>query len=137
MDEEAHAAAHASEFRDVHSFRDLMAVAISGGLVPCPMGVLIVIFSMRPDAENTNVLRCLTYLISFSLGLGGVITGLALAMVLFRDVFSRVMQSGRRRTFFNLTPLFSAVAVIFLGAILSYEAFDENLLKLRQMVFGP
>lgn len=135
MSDAEHAASHADEFREVASFRDLMTVAISGGLVPCPMGILIIIYSLRPEHKE-RFLQCLTYLIAFSLGLGLAITGLALIMVLFRSSIARALKTEKRRRLLYLAPVFSAVAIAILGVVLSYEAFDPSFSKARAAVFG-
>jgi ABC-type nickel/cobalt efflux system permease component RcnA len=136
LDEQAHAAAHAGEYKDISSFWDLMTVAISGGLVPCPMGVLIIIYSLQPQHQD-KFLQCLTYLIGFSLGLGFSITALAVLMVLFRDRFASALADRRRRRFLALAPLYSALAIGLVGVALTYEAFDPNFVDLRARVIGP
>lgn len=136
MTEEEHAALHANEFNDVASFRDLMAVAISGGLVPCPMGVLIIIYSLRPEHKE-RFLQCLTYLIGFSIGLGGVITAIAVVMVLFRDRLTTALQDKRKKQFLNFAPLVSAVAITLIGCALTYEATDPGFKSLKEKILGP
>ena len=135
LDAEEHAKAHADEMKDVSSFKDLMAVAIGGGLVPCPMGVIIIIYSLRPEHQD-RMMQCLTYLISFSLGLGMVITGIALVMVLFRDVMARALKDRKKRAFLTFAPLLSAFAITGIGLVLSYEAFDPGLVNAKAYVFG-
>ena len=112
-----------------------MTVAVSGGLVPCPMGVLIIIYSVQPGHEQ-KFLQCLTYLIGFSIGLGGAITGLAVLMVLFRDRFAASLSSNRRRTFLRFAPLGGALAIAALGVALTYESFDPKFQRLRAQLFG-
>jgi cytochrome c biogenesis protein CcdA len=100
------------------------------------MGILIIIYSLRPGSEPNNVLRCLSYLVSFSVGLGGVITALAITMVLFRERFARELEKRGRRGLLNFAPVFGAVVITVLGLALTYESFDANLKSLRSHILG-
>lgn len=97
------------------TFRRLVALGASGGLVPCPeaLGVLIVAVSLRRQAFG------MAMIISFSLGLAAVLVAIGIALVRARVVMNRFTTLPTAVSE-KWLPVLSALVVTLLGfAILS------------------
>jgi nickel/cobalt transporter (NicO) family protein len=128
---EEHAKAHADEAASVTSWRDLLILGISGGIVPCPAGVTLVLYSLTFRSENTK--KAFAYLTSFSLGLGSVLVAIALAMVLSRTYLLRADGKdglARSRAFVWL-PVVTAALISLVGVAVCWEAFDPGYAWLK------
>jgi ABC-type nickel/cobalt efflux system permease component RcnA len=135
MTEEEHALAHAQEAASISNWRDLWVLGITGGLVPCPAGVTLVIFSVSFEAENT--LKCFVYLNAFSLGLASVLIAIAVSMVLGKRVVLPKGPSKKVKRILDLLPLVSCVLICLVGAFLCYQAYNPELLpRLKAALFG-
>lgn len=137
MSPEEHARVHAAEAASVSSFRDLLVLGITGGLAPCPAGVVLVLYSLTLPGDNT--LKCFIYLLAFSIGLGSVLVGIALALVLSRrylvgDAGQRAARSGWVRAL----PVVTALLISLVGAGLVYQGWaeDPSFQRLRARVTG-
>jgi nickel/cobalt transporter (NicO) family protein len=99
----------------------LLSLGISGGLVPCPeaMVVLLMAVSLHKLALG------LILLVSFSLGLAAVLIGIGIAMILSGPLLSRFTGTSRAT---RLLPLGSAVVVTLLGAAIVIKAIADNKL---------
>ena len=95
MDEAEHAALHAREATtEISSWKDLLSLGISGGITPCPAGILLIVVSLTLKEHNT--LRCFVYLNAFSVGLGAVLVGIAVLMVMSRSYLASALTGKRR-----------------------------------------
>ena len=100
------------------TWRSLVALGVSGGLVPCPDAIAILLVAV---AINRLVLG-LSLILAFSLGLALVLIVIGLTIVqgshLFRkmDSFSRVASA---------LPVISALIVLALGAALTWGALTR------------
>ncbi len=93
----------------------LLSLGVSGGIVPCPeaMVVLMISISLRKIGLG------LAILLSFSLGLAAVLIAIGMAMVLAAPVLKRFTgERGWLRT----VPVASAAVVTLLGLALVAEA---------------
>ncbi|MBI4672328.1 MAG: sulfite exporter TauE/SafE family protein [Chloroflexi bacterium] len=125
-------AAHAREhLADVEllgkpSWRNLLSLGISGGLLPCPSALVVMLSAIGLG----RVLFGLYLILGFSLGLAGVLvlTGLAL---LYAGKFAGRMLSGKRSaTFFRYVPILGAVGVTVLGIGIAFDAlWQTNLFR--------
>ncbi len=95
--------------------RDILAMGVSGGLVPCPgaLVVLLAAVSMRRVGFG------LALLVAFSLGLATVLSGVGLVFVLARRWFHRLPGDGRG---LRLLAVLSSCAVLALGVSLVAKA---------------
>ncbi len=100
-------------------------LGITGGLVPCPAGVTLVIFSLSFEEQNT--LKCFTYLSAFSVGLASVLIFIALSMVLSKKLLIRQKPKPKLRRFLQVLPLISSVLICLVGAFIVYRAFHPEL----------
>lgn len=106
---------HTHEIPDTLTWRSLVALGVSGGLVPCPDAIAILLVAIALN----RILLGLALIISFSLGLAIVLIAIGLIMVHSRKLFDR-WDSFKR--FAPLMPVVSAVAVLLLGVTLTYGA---------------
>jgi nickel/cobalt transporter (NicO) family protein len=67
------------------TWRSLFALGISGGLVPCPSALVVLLGAIALH----RIAFGLVLIIAFSLGLAGVLTGIGVLMVKARDVLAR------------------------------------------------
>ena len=135
MSEEEHALAHARDAASVTSFRDLLVLGVTGGLVPCPAGVTLVIYSLSFKGNNT--LKCFAYLSAFSLGLAGVLVAIASTMVLTQRFLVPSGEGGARaRKVIDALPLVSCAAIIAVGFWLMAQAYFPQLAAAQQEVIG-
>ncbi len=73
------------------SWRGLLALGVSGGLLPCPSALVLLLGAVAIGRPALGLLLVL----GFSLGLAGVLTGLGLLLVRARGLFARLPASGR------------------------------------------
>ncbi len=106
---------HAYQPESKSTFRRLVTLGASGGLVPCPeaLGVLIVAVSLRRQAFG------MAMIVSFSLGLAAVLVAIGIALVRARAVMNRFTTLPAVVSE-KWLPVLSALVVTLLGfAILS------------------
>lgn len=107
--------AHSHEVPDTLTWRSLIALGVSGGLVPCPDAIAILLVAIAIN----RLLLGLALIISFSLGLAAVLIAIGLAMVHSRRLFERMDAFTRVAP---AMPVVSAVIVLILGFALTYNS---------------
>ena len=97
----------------------LLSLGISGGLVPCPeaLAVLLISFSVN------RLVFGLIILVAFSLGLAAVLIAIGVAMVLAGPALERFSKDG---PLMRALPLGSAVIVTMLGLAILYKAASDT-----------
>jgi len=115
--EHAHSHTHALPDRQV-SARSLLALGVSGGLVPCPDAIAILLVAVAVNRVPFGILLIL----SFSIGLALVLIGIGIAMVRGLRFITRSDLLSR---FAVYTPILSAVVVTGLGAALTVSAVQS------------
>ncbi|NJN86984.1 MAG: ABC transporter permease [Leptolyngbyaceae cyanobacterium SL_7_1] len=100
------------------TWRSLLALGISGGLVPCPAALVLLLSSIALG----NVGIGLLLLVAFSVGLAGVLTGLGLLLVYAKHLFKRVPTHLRLVKFL---PVISAVGITLIGFGISARALVQ------------
>lgn len=106
---------HTHDVPETITWRSLIALGISGGLVPCPDAIAILLVAVAIN----RIFLGLTLILSFSLGLAIVLIVIGLLMVNSRRIFDRI---GFLDRFATSLPVVSAVIVLFLGAALTWAA---------------
>ncbi len=96
-------------------WRSLIGLGVSGGLVPCPDAIAILLVAV---ALNRITLG-LSLIVSFSLGLAAVLIAIGLAMVQSRRLFARFGQVERYAPAISVA---SALVVLGLGLVLTWNA---------------
>jgi len=97
------------------TWRSLLALGISGGMVPCP-SALVVLLSMVAIGQAGFGLVLVS---AFSLGLAGTLTMLGVLLVNARRLFERVPTQFR---FARVLPAMSALFITLLGLGISAQA---------------
>jgi nickel/cobalt transporter (NicO) family protein len=122
-----HRAAHAHGHHHHHhhhhpeagtSFRSLLAVGVSGGLLPCPSALVVLLAAISLH----RVAFGLVLILAFSAGLALSITGIGLVAVLARSVFRRRSFDGR---LVALLPAASALVILAAGLAMTVRAFPK------------
>jgi nickel/cobalt transporter (NicO) family protein len=97
------------------SRRSLVAVGVSGGLLPCPSALVVLLAAISLHRVGYGLLL----MVAFSLGLALTVTGIGLVAVLARNTFARVSFGGRA---LSLLPTFSALVIVAAGVGMTVRA---------------
>ncbi len=106
---------HSHEIPEAITWRSLITLGISGGLVPCPDAIAILLVAIAIN----RIWLGLALIISFSLGLAIVLIVIGLAMVHSSRLFNRMDAFNK---FAPVMPIVSAAIVLILGIGLTYGA---------------
>lgn len=96
------------------TFGSLIALGASGGLVPCPSALVILLASIALGHVGLGLIL----LVSFSLGLAGVLMAIGM-LVLYAKSWLPDPKSASRHPFFRLVPVLSAAVVVCLGLLMT------------------
>ena len=107
------------------SLKSLLALGVSGGLIPCPSALLLLLSSIALGQVGYGLILVL----SFSLGLASVLTGLGLLLIYSKHLFKRLpiekwtdQKSFKLKWMMNVIPIATATAITFIGLIISIQA---------------
>jgi ABC-type nickel/cobalt efflux system permease component RcnA len=92
----------------------LIALGASGGLVPCPSGLLLLLGAIRLDRIGLGIVL----LVAFSLGLAAVLAGIGL-MVIYAKDFLPDSAKANAHPVFRLVPVISAGVVLCIGLVMT------------------
>lgn len=92
----------------------LIALGVSGGLVPCPAALVLMLAAIAFGHAGAG----LVLLIAFSLGLAAVLMAVGM-MVLYAKSWLPDLSQSSRGPIFRLVPVFSAIVVVCLGLIMT------------------
>jgi ABC-type nickel/cobalt efflux system permease component RcnA len=120
-----HARAHAHGHEHHHqghgkrsSGRSLVAVGVSGGLLPCPSALVVLLAAISLH----RVAFGLVLIVAFSLGLALSITGIGLVAVLARNAFTRRSFDG---LVVRALPVASALVILAAGVAMAASALPK------------
>jgi Tol biopolymer transport system component len=99
-------------------WRSLIPLAISGGLVPCPDAIAILLVA----AAINRVPFGLGLILAFSLGLAVILIAVGLLIVQGRKLFERLRWFNRAAV---VMPVFSALIVFGAGVVLTVGAYNN------------
>jgi nickel/cobalt exporter len=117
----AHAHGHRHDHQDHGhglSRRSLVAVGVSGGLLPCPSALVVLLAAISLHRVAFGMLL----VVAFSVGLALTITGIGLVAVLARGAFRRFSFDGR---VLSLLPTASALVIVAAGLVMTLHALPE------------
>jgi nickel/cobalt transporter (NicO) family protein len=100
------------------SLRSLLAVGVSGGLLPCPSALVVLLAAISLHRVAFGLLLIL----AFSAGLALTITGIGLAAVLARQAFRRLSFDG---PLVRLLPAASALVILAAGLAMTVRAVPK------------
>ena len=98
------------------SWRSLLGLGISGGLVPCPSALVLMLAAI----SNERIGYGLVLTLVFSFGLAATLTAVGLFFLYVGKFFDNPALSGNR--FVKALPVFSAFVIACVGAIICYNS---------------
>ncbi len=98
------------------SLRELVALGISGGIVPCPAALVVLLSAVALRRVGFGLLL----IVAFSLGLAAVLVAIGLVMVYARRLLARYQGDGPMLT--RWLPLTSSAVVTLLGVGIALHA---------------
>jgi nickel/cobalt exporter len=105
---------HHHHHHDDVTWRSLIAMGASAGLIPCPSALVVLLAAL----SQHQVALGLVLISAFSLGLAATISSLGLVVVYARDLLSRFEFA--RRT--SALPALSALVIVVVGCVLTVRA---------------
>ena len=121
--EHSHGHQHSHEHAHTHAPAagrgSLLSLGISGGLVPCPEALAVLLISFTIN----RLVFGLIILVAFSLGLAVVLIAIGVAMVLAGPALGRFAKDG---PLMRALPVGSAVIVTTLGLAILYKAASDT-----------
>lgn len=100
------------------TWRGLLALGISGGLLPCPSALVVLLSAIALGRVAFGMLL----IVAFSVGLAAVLTGIGLLLVYARRLFERFPAEGR---LLRALPVASAAFVVLAGLAISAGALVQ------------
>ena len=98
------------------SFRELLALGVTGGIVPCPAALVVLLSAIALQRIGFGLLL----IVAFSVGLATVLMAIGLLMVYARHFMSRFQGEGLCIT--RWLPLTSAAIITVLGLAMVIQA---------------
>ena len=94
----------------------LLALGISGGIVPCPAALVVLLGAVSVQRIGLGLLL----IVAFSVGLAAVLIAVGMLMVYARQFMSRFHGEGRIVT--RWLPLTSSAFIVLVGVGLTWQA---------------
>ncbi len=104
--------------------RGLLALGVSGGLVPCLSALVVMLSAIALHQTGLGLLL----IVAFSLGLAGVITGMGVLLVLTRDRIGRLQLRLPDRVLqpvLRTVPVVAALVVVAVGVVMTLRGVTE------------
>jgi nickel/cobalt transporter (NicO) family protein len=101
------------------TWRGLMALGVSGGLVPCPAALVLLLGAISLDRLGFGMVLVL----AFSAGLAVVLTGIGLLMIYARKLFERFSFEARVP---RMLPVVSASIITLAGVGIALGALVQT-----------
>jgi len=100
------------------TWRNLLALGVSGGLIPCPSALVVLLGAIALNRIGFGLILVL----AFSLGLAGALTAIGMIFIYAGRLFERFPSQGR---LIRLMPVLSALFVSVIGIAISIKALAE------------
>ena len=114
----AHDHGHHHHEHEAPSRRSLVAVGITGGLLPCPSALVVLLAAISLHRVAFGMLL----IVAFSAGLALSITGIGLVAVYAKQIFKRASFEGR---LVRLLPAASALVILAAGLAMTARALPK------------
>ena len=101
------------------TWRSLLALGVSGGLIPCPSALVVLLSAIALQRVAFGMLL----IVAFSLGLASVLTLIGVLLVHAGRLFERLPVRGR---LFQIMPVASALLVTLAGLAITWRALLET-----------
>lgn len=118
---DGHAHDHVHSHEPRVGWRSLLALGISGGILPCPEALMVLLITIAAH----RVLFGLLLIVSFSLGLAAVLVGFGLLLVYARRRFQKLNLSTGLVP--RLLPVASAFVIVMAGGVITVQALPQVL----------
>ncbi|MBA2705147.1 MAG: hypothetical protein H0U60_15020 [Blastocatellia bacterium] len=105
------------------TWRNLLALGISGGILPCPSALVVLLAAISLHRVGYGLLL----VVAFSAGLAAVLTSVGLAFVYAGRLLKSTGGFGRVG---RVLPVFSALVITCAGLAICYSALDQAGLNL-------
>jgi len=109
------------------TWRSLLALGISGGILPCPSALVVLLAAISLHRVGYGLLL----VVAFSAGLAGVLTAVGLAFVYAGRLLKSTGGFGRVG---RVLPVFSALVITCAGIAICYEALNQTGLNLFMLI---
>lgn len=100
------------------TWRSLLALGVSGGLLPCPSALVVLLGAIALNRVGFGLILVL----AFSLGLAGALTAIGMMFIYAGRLFQRFPSQGR---LIRLLPVLSALFVSVIGVGIVMKALME------------
>jgi ABC-type nickel/cobalt efflux system permease component RcnA len=100
------------------TWRSLLALGVSGGLIPCPSALVVLLGAIALNKIGFGLILVL----AFSLGLAGALTAIGMLFIYAGRFFERFPSQGKM---IRLLPVLSALFVSAIGAGIIWKAVLE------------
>jgi len=101
------------------TWRSLLALGVSGGIMPCPSALVVMLAAISMNRVGYG----LVLIVAFSLGLACALTAAGLAFVYGGKLLSKIPSSG---IFMRALPAASAFFIAVLGAAICYQSLRQT-----------
>lgn len=101
------------------TWRSLLALGISGGLLPCPSALVVLLSAISLHRVGYGLLL----VVAFSMGLACTLTGIGLAFVYAGRLMKR--RTSMSGPLVRVLPALSAFVIMCVGAAVCYEALAQ------------
>ncbi len=108
------------------TWRSLLALGISGGILPCPSALVVLLSAIALHRIGYGLLL----VVAFSIGLAATLTSIGLAFVYAGGFIQRSRLGKIDNRLVRLLPVASAFVIMCLGAVICYEAVASTGLNL-------
>lgn len=112
---------HTHEMPQQVSWRSLLALGVSGGLLPCPEALMVLLITIAAH----RVLFGLLLIVAFSTGLASVLVGFGLLLVFARVWFQKLNVSSGLVP--RVLPVVSALVIVIAGSVITVQALPQVL----------
>ncbi len=125
LDEHGHSHEQPEVGSDSMTWRGVLALGISGGLLPCPSALLLMLATISLDRAAFG----LVMVMAFSVGLSSVLVGIGLILVIGRQLLSKI--PGRSGSpvpiplFIGIASAISPVLVVLVGLTLTIQSMTQ------------
>ncbi|HEY0545996.1 MAG TPA: sulfite exporter TauE/SafE family protein [Pyrinomonadaceae bacterium] len=112
------------------TWRGLLALGISGGLLPCPSALVVMLSAISLHRVGYGLLL----VVAFSFGLACTLTGIGLAFVYAGRLIKRRQNSLAAGRLTRVVPALSALVIACIGAAICYEALVNTGFSLKSFL---
>jgi ABC-type nickel/cobalt efflux system permease component RcnA len=116
-----HSPAHSHhEMQNKTSLRELLTLGISGGIVPCPAALVVLLSAVSMNRVGFGLLL----IVAFSAGLAAVLVGIGVLMVYAQQSMSRFQSEGKWIA--RWLPITSSAFIVLFGLVLTWQALQTT-----------